>query len=123
VPAWVKVLIYEWLTAANITSGSVFRAMRKGGALRKAEGLWQGAMDDSAIWQLVRAYPMQALPHRRGGIAPHDLRRTCAHFCRESNGKLEQIQALLGHSSIATTERYLGTVQKLDYALNDSWSL
>jgi hypothetical protein len=27
------------------------------------------------------------------GIAPHDLRRTCAKLCRAAGGELEQIQA------------------------------
>jgi hypothetical protein len=30
------------------------------------------------------------------GIAPHDLRRTCAKLCRAAGGELEQIQMLLG---------------------------
>jgi integrase len=36
------------------------------------------------------------------------MRRTCAKLCRDSGGDLEQIQFLLGHASIQTTERYLG---------------
>ena len=47
------------------------------------------------------------------GIAPHDLRRTCAKLCRAGGGELEQIQLLLGHASVQTTERYLGTKQDL----------
>jgi ABC-type multidrug transport system ATPase subunit len=31
------------------------------------------------------------------GVAPHDLRRTCAKLCRAGGGELEQIQLLLGH--------------------------
>jgi integrase len=41
-------------------------------------------------------------------LAPHDLRRTCAKLCHGSGGELEQIQFLLGHVSVLTTERYLG---------------
>jgi len=33
-------------------------------------------------------------------IAPHDLRRTTAKLCRAAGGELEQIQLLLGHSSV-----------------------
>src|SRR5205823_14717266 len=39
----------------------------------------------------------------------HDCRRTCAKLCHASGGELEQIQLLLGHASVQTTERYLGT--------------
>ena len=42
-------------------------------------------------------------------LRPHDLRRTCAKLCRAAGGDLEQIQLLLGHASVQTTERYLGT--------------
>ena len=49
----------------------------------------------------------------------HDLRRTCAKLCRKSGGDLEQIQMLLGHASIQTTEKYLGMQQNLVEAVND----
>ena len=52
-------------------------------------------------------------------LAPHDLRRTCARLCRLAGGELDQIQFLLGHVSIQTTERYLGCKQKLRCAVND----
>ena len=34
-------------------------------------------------------------------------------MCRAAGGELEQIQLLLGHASVRTTERYLGTKQDL----------
>jgi integrase len=46
-------------------------------------------------------------------LAPHDLRRTTAKLCRANGRELEQIQLLLGHASVQTTERYLGTKQNL----------
>jgi integrase len=45
-------------------------------------------------------------------LAPHDARRTCAKLCRAAGRELEQIQMLLGHASVQTTERYLGTEAK-----------
>jgi Phage integrase family len=57
------------------------------------------------------------------GIAPHDLRRSCAKMCRTAGGELEQIQLLLGHASVQTTERYLGTRQDLVHAPNDGIKL
>jgi len=46
-------------------------------------------------------------------------RRTCARLCHAAGGELEQIQFLLGHISIQTTERYLGCKQRIQGAVND----
>jgi integrase len=51
--------------------------------------------------------------------APHDIRRKCAKLCQASGGELEQIQFLLGHVSVQTTERYLGSEQRIRCAVND----
>ncbi len=56
-------------------------------------------------------------------MGEHDLRRSCAKMCRSAGGELEQIQLLLGHSSVQTTERYLGTKQDLSHAPNDAIKL
>jgi site-specific recombinase XerD len=63
-------------------------------------------MTEKIVWQMLKQYAKAA---GVVGIAPHDLRRTCAKLCRAAGGELEQIQLLLGHSSVQTTERYLGT--------------
>ena len=47
-------------------------------------------------------------------LAPHDLRRTFAKLARSGQAPLEQIQLALGHQSIQTTQRYLGS--ELDLA-------
>ena len=73
-----------------------------------------------AIWHVVKGAA------RRVGIAnlaPHDLRRSCARLCHLAGGELEQIQFLLGHVSVQTTERYLGCKQKLRNAVNDGIDL
>ena len=36
-----------------------------------------------------------------------------------AGGEIEQIQFLLGHASVQTTERYIGCKQKLGQAVND----
>jgi integrase len=56
---------------------------------------------------------------KRINMAPHDLRRTCAKLCHTNGGELEQIQFLLGHASVLTTERYLGCKQNLEQPVND----
>ncbi|MBV9888064.1 MAG: tyrosine-type recombinase/integrase [Acidobacteria bacterium] len=63
---------------------------------------------------------------RKAGIeklAPHDLRRTCARLCHQAGGELDQIQFLLGHVSMQTTERYLGCKQRIRDAVNDRISV
>ena len=79
--------------------------------------VWGDGMTPKVIWEVVRE-----AAHRAGieRLAPHDLRRTCARLCYLAGGELDQIQFLLGHVSIQTTERYLGCKQKLGCAVNDT---
>ena len=56
-------------------------------------------------WHVVKEFSTRT---GANNLAPHDLRRTCARLCRAAGGELEQIQFLLGHVAVQTTERYLG---------------
>jgi site-specific recombinase XerD len=109
-PGWVKTLIDEWLQAANLTAGKLFRRVNKSG---KA---WGDGLTEKAVWHVVRQHAHNAGIVR---LAPHDLRRTCARLCHSAGGELDQIQFLLGHVSIQTTERYLGCKQRIRGAVND----
>ena len=111
VPLWVKQLLDRWLAESGITDGPLFRTLRKNGKLGPAE-----PVSEDLIYTLVRRSGA-AIGHP--DLTPHDLRRTCAKLCRKAGGELEQIQLLLGHASIQTTERYLGTKQDLVQAVND----
>lgn len=73
-------------------------------------------MTAKVLWDVVRHAAAEAAIAK---LAPHDLRRTCARLCHLAGGELDQIQFLLGHVSIQTTERYLGCKQKLRHAVND----
>jgi integrase len=109
-PAWVKDALDAWSTAAGITEGTVFRAINRVGRV------WGDRMTAKVLWDVVRAAAAAAGIDK---LAPHDLRRTCARLCHLAGGELDQIQFLLGHVSIQTTERYLGCKQKLRCAVND----
>ena len=110
VPAWVKAAIDAWTRSAPVVSGKLFRSIRKNGTV------WGDGMTQNVIWYVVKDCAT------RVGIkvlAPHDLRRTCARLCHAAGGELEQIQFLLGHASVQTTERYVGCKQELRSAVND----
>jgi integrase len=113
-PVWVKVAIDAWTALAGVTSGCVFRPVNRG------DQTIGERLSEKVVWQLLRPYATAAgVP----GIAPHDCRRTAAKLCRAAGGELEQIQLLLGHASVQTTERYLGTKQDLVNAPNDGIKL
>jgi integrase len=114
VPIWVKQGIEAWLAAAKIDKGSLLRPLSKSGKIVGDE------LGDWAIWSVVEQSSKQiGIEH----FGAHDLRRTCAKLCRKSGGDLEQIKFLLGHSSIQTTERYLGSEQEIVIAVNDNLGL
>jgi integrase len=106
----VKAAVDGWTAAAAITDGPVFRAINKAGRI------WGDGVSPKVLWDVVRAAAARAGIDK---LAPHDLRRTCARLCHPAGGELDQIQFLLGHVSIQTTERYLGCNQKLRVAVND----
>jgi len=114
IPTWVKAAVDAWTAVAAITNGPVFRAINKAGRV------WGDGMSPKVLWDVVRATAAQAGIDK---LAPHDLRRTCARLCHLAGGELDQIQFLLGHVSIQTTERYLGCKQRLRVAVNDRLGL
>jgi integrase len=113
-PTWVKVAIDALTSGAGVVDSHVFRPVNR------ADKLAGECLGEKVVWQMLQGYAdAVGVP----GIAPHDLRRTCAKLCRAAGGELEQIQLLLGHASVQTTERYLGTKQDLVHAPNDGIKL
>jgi site-specific recombinase XerD len=110
VPDWVRRELDDWLAAAAIDRGRLFRRVNKVGRA------WGEGITEKAVWHIVKECARSVGVAK---LAPHDLRRTCARLCHASGGELEQIQFLLGHVSVETTERYLGCKQRIRSAVND----
>jgi integrase len=114
IPDAAKGALDEWLTEAGIESGFLFRQMFRGGRVRTA------AVSSWTVWKTV---VIAARAARIDHLGPHDLRRTCAKFCRKAGGDIEQVQELLGHENLATTVTYLGVRQEIRQAVNDRIAL
>ena len=110
VPDWVKQITDEWVVAAGVGSGRLFRCVSRSGTV------WGEGITEKVVWHVVKEFAAKlGVPK----LAPHDLRRSCARLCHAAGGEMEQIQFLLGHVSVQTTEKYLGCKQRLRGAVND----
>ena len=79
-PNWVKVAIDAWTNVAGVMDGRVFRPVNR------ADRVGGEVLSEKVVWQLIKPYAEAAgVP----GIAPHDLRRTCAKLCRAGGGELD----------------------------------
>ncbi|MCL4871305.1 MAG: tyrosine-type recombinase/integrase [Anaerolineae bacterium] len=129
IPEWVKQAIDAWTGAARLRRGRVFRALNKGlhprlsGAVKTKLGyITDGNLSDQAIANIVDFYAQQAgIVDNEGAAAltPHDLRRTAASLALKGGATIRQIQAMLGHESITTTEKYLEPMMSLKQGAAD----
>lgn len=113
IASWAKQAVDEWTQTANISKGNIFRPINKG------DNLSGDHLTSQAIQNVIKEYS-----NKTGlNISAHDTRRTFAQLARQAGADIEQIQLSLGHSSIQTTERYLGTKQNLSIAPADMMKL
>ena len=79
---------------------------------RPLEGLAPGDslfnISDVTFYAYLRKYAKRA---GLEGLKPHDLRHTAAKMRRNNGASIEDVGALLGHASIATTARYLARME------------
>lgn len=107
-PTWAKAAADDWAKAAGITEGRLLRAVY-------GERVGAG-ISAQAVRNIVKEYVgALGVPE----IAPHDLRRTFARLAFLGGAPLEQIKESLGHSSVQTTERYIGSMQSFEDAPAD----
>ncbi len=109
-PDWVRLAIEDWLRATHIAHGAVFRGISRHGKLGAQ------AMSEESVKLILSHY---ASVCGFESFRPHDARRTCARLCRTANAAIEDVQELLGHSSIQTTERYLGRTEGFKKAVTN----
>lgn len=127
IPPWVKVALDGWVQASRVSSGRIFRALNKDGQLAgrvktKGGGWADGNLTPQAIYYIVEDYAKQVGHTNRKGeanLAAHDLRRTAAALALKGGADLRQIQQMLGHASITTTERYLEPMRSLQVTAGD----
>ncbi|MCB0209661.1 MAG: site-specific integrase [Anaerolineae bacterium] len=100
-------LLDNW--KAVIGSGLVARSITKGGAVGNS-------LSVIGIFHIV-SQAGQAIG--KGNLAPHDLRRTYAQLGYEAGLPITQISKLLGHASVATTQRYLNLELDLETTVSD----
>lgn len=89
--------------------GSVLRSVTKGDEL--GDGL-----SAVGLFRIVRGYGRLI---GKETLAPHDLRRSYAQIGFEAGVPITQISKLLGHASVATTQRYLNLDLDLDTTISD----
>jgi site-specific recombinase XerD len=104
IASWVKTLVDRWCEFAGIVEGPIAQRLSKNGSVLAP------ATTTQALYRTVKRYGVQI---DRPTLAPHDLRRTFAKLARAGGAPLEQIQINLGHDSLDTTRKYLGS--ELDY--------
>lgn len=80
--------------------------------------LYGDSLSDRTVYAIVQQYREAA--GIEGKVSPHDLRRTKAKHELRGGAKIEQISVTLGHTSIATTQRYLGIDLDLENASCDA---
>ena len=127
IPPWVKAALDQWASASGVRQGRIFRALNKDGQLAgrvRTKGGYRtdGNLTPQAIYNIVAEHARAAgFINRKGEptIAAHDLRRTAAALALQGGADLRQIQQMLEHASITTTERYLEPMRSLQVTAGD----
>jgi integrase len=101
--------IDEWAAVAELSEGCILRSFDRQGNL-------QESLSAVGLFHIVREHGAQI---GKPELAPHDLRRTYAQLGYEAGVPITQISKLLGHASVATTQRYLNLDLDLESTISD----
>ncbi|MCS6836495.1 MAG: tyrosine-type recombinase/integrase [Anaerolineae bacterium] len=114
---WCLVYVDRWLEEAEITSGPVFRGVYKG-----EKHVRDTRITSRAINQIMCRYPI-SINGVMTVVQPHDLRRTYARTAYLHGMDMERIRQNLGHTSLQTTQMYIGALKADERRPPDMFSL
>lgn len=106
-PVWTA--IKNWLEAANIRSGPVFRKIHK--TSYGTETVQEKRLTASGVYDIIRTRTKEAGIEKR--IHPHSMRHTYATLALLAGVPIQEVQISMGHSNTATTFRYYRAVQQV----------
>jgi integrase len=106
---WILMVVVEdWLSAAGISFGPVFRGFYKG--YRKVR---KNALSTRAIQDIVGIYSI-VVDEKIIVLTPHSLRRSYARILFQAGMDPGKIKQNMGHENIQTTFDYIGTLDASD---------
>lgn len=119
VPTWVKSALDACYLDHCTMEESVFALTpedKEYGPIRlftsiDRHGNWGDVLSPFGVWYIMVKYAKSA---GFSDLKPHDLRRSFAYLARKNGAELDQLQLVLGHSNVATTQRYVNAA--LDYS-------
>jgi integrase len=90
----------DWLTAAGITAGPLFRPVRRGGVVGAT------ALTDKAVARIVKQRAALA-GFDPAGFSGHSLRAGFVTSAAQAGARTDKIMAVTGHTAAATVQRYV----------------
>lgn len=105
---WCLMYVDAWLQGSEIKAGYIFRGIRRGGKTVRATGIGAWTVND-----IMNCYSI-SIDGALRAVKPHDLRRTYARNAYDYGMDLERIRQNLGHTSLGTTQTYIGELDGRD---------
>lgn len=105
---------YRDVLLSNLSKNVLILAKKQ----HHGEYVFHGSSERLTIRQVTYYLEKVCKKAKNQNHTPHDLRRTFASRCYDNGMKITQLQSLLGHSSLRTTEGYIRNIHSDDEALS-----